>query len=98
MLGVGHVADAPAVVFDPVAGSTVRVVEWPRAEQDLRLRAESLGGVEILEADLGLEDLDRDRKQGCGHHMVEHAAQAGAGGEMAGPEPKAIGRIESGAE
>ena len=86
-MGIGSrdVADRLAAELDAVAGGAVGMVEQRGAQGHPRMRRQNLPGAEIVEADSGLEDLQRHRVERRHHQVGQHAAQGHLVLEMAGP-------------
>src|SRR3546814_8724084 len=65
---------------------------------DARLRVQGLALLEVVETEISLKDFQRHRKQRRAHHLLQHALDAHAVGDMAGMDAETVARIESGAE
>ena len=90
VLGIGQIADRPVVEFNPIAGRIVGVIERRGTNGDAGLWGNGFASVEIIETNLGLEYLERYRKQRRHHHGAKNFPNRMVGEEMTGPDTKFV--------
>src|SRR3546814_2932780 len=94
MLRVGDVAERAAVEVDAVAGGTVGMVERRGDQPHAELGLQHVAGREVVEGDVGREDLRRHRKEGGVHELHQDVVQRQLGNQMARPQADAVALVE----